>query len=169
MGSMKILTMKTALHIAVFLSLVGSGCYTTLRAPIRIEPSTSQPVRPPAWDFSYAWYGGGQYTGSNHFFYYNTPWWYNRHSGPQDSLGNQPVVLEPNNDSGSKIERRNFDNFGGGSFVFPSQPAPATGTSGTIDAGTSTGSTSQPIINKTQKSEDDDTSGSGKITRRNRR
>lgn len=100
----------TALHIAVFLLIFGSGCYTTFRSTAHLTGSVVDETQyeQSEWDFGRGWYYHSHAVGSNYFYYHSMPWWHNRYRNytiDTVSAGNgQPQ------DNNGKVTRRNFDN-----------------------------------------------------------
>jgi hypothetical protein len=173
MGSMKIFSIKTALHIAVFLSLITAGCYTTLRPPSKIAQSESQQYQPSAWDFGHAWYDENLYYTTSHYYYHSVPWWYGGRHRNQDTSEVAPAQPEP---GGGKITLRDFGNPVSGNYVAPLLPYPTQ--PNVPDSATNSGapadSSARPIINQmndTNNTNDNSNKedSTGKINRRGRR
>lgn len=173
MGSMKNFSPKTALHIAVFLSLFTAGCYTTIRSAAKIEQSEPQSYGTPAWDFGYAWYADGLNSNSAHYYYHYVPWWYNNRPAVRDSSSIQETIPDS---TGGKIVRRDFNDPIGGNFSPAISPQPITPntTDSLTRSAANSDTTAKTINNQTNNSEDKNKQNnidksSGKVNRRGRR
>jgi len=173
---MKILLIRTALHIAVFLLLIGTGCYTTLRAPTRMQnPSiTENEYQRMDWDFGCGWYYHEISGGSDYFYYHSMPWWYNRRPDIQDSSLSSSLAPDQSQSGGGKVIRHDFDVPFQGNAALPFTPSMPQDSSSTIQPSVPADSTIKPNINMTtdtnkDKPETGQDSSSEKVTRRGRR
>jgi hypothetical protein len=113
----------TALHIAVFLLIFVTGCYTTLRSPAHLEYSavTESQYQQADWDFGCGWYYNEINVGTNYFYYHSMPWWYNVR--PEPAAPESPSNSgEQGQSGGGKIVRRDNDTPYQGNAALPLQP-----------------------------------------------
>jgi hypothetical protein len=172
---MKIWQTRTALHIAVFLLIFGTGCYTTLRSPAHREnyTVTESQYQQADWDFGHGWYYREIAVGTNYFYYHSMPWWYN--------VRPEPTIITPSagnpdqgQSGGGKIVRRDNDVPYQGNAALPLQPhIPADSTAAIIPP-VAQDSAAIPIINQIADTKKDSTNtikdnSNGKIGHRVRR
>jgi hypothetical protein len=165
----------TALHIAVFLLIFATGCYTTLRSPAHLEnyTVTESQYQQADWDFGCGWYYHEINVGTNYFYYHSMPWWYNVR--PESTAPDSPSSSGDQGQSGGgKIVRRDNDAPYQGGAALPLQPHIPADSTAAIVPPVVQDSTVKPIINQTTDTKKDSSNTSkdnstGKISHRGRR
>jgi len=158
---------KTALIMAVFLSLVLNGCYTKFAHRGLLE-SQAQAVTAEAdsdrWEFGYGWYRSMYQSYDVYHGYYYGQWWddcaWLQEPGPEGRSG----IID---DQSGKIGRRDNHSFQPGVIITPPVIAPDTLTKAPPVSGGS-----EPIIrdnNAGGGGANDQNSGAAKLGRRGRR
>jgi hypothetical protein len=165
----------TALHIAVFLLVFVTGCYTTLRSPAHLEnyAVTESQYQQADWDFGCGWYYHEINVGTNYFYYHSMPWWHNVRPEPTTTTPSADTP-EQGQSGGGKIIRRDNDAPYQGNAALPLQPHISADSTAAIVPPVVQDSTVKPIINQTTDTKNDTSNtnkdnSSGKVSHRGRR